>query len=83
MAAYDADLIQKAAAYVAAYDAWWSSLTRPPFNDGKSAGHRALVQRGRDAWRAFDRALAKRGIVTTDRYALARELAQGEETDGR
>jgi len=54
------------------------SLSCPPFNADKPSDHAALVQAGRDAWRAFDRALVERGIVVGDRLALARGLAQAE-----
>jgi hypothetical protein len=70
----DADLAATAAAYVTAYDAWWSSMTGAPFNAEKPAGHRNLTKVARDAWRAFDQALQERGIETGDRLALAREL---------
>ena len=47
----------------------------------KPAGHRNLARDARDAWRAFDRALAARGIVAGDRLRVAREVAgaQGDE----
>ena len=72
MTAPDPALAAAARAFVDAYDAWWSSLSGPPFNTEKPVGHRSLMQVGRDAWRAFDQALQERGIETGDRLALAR-----------
>lgn len=74
---FDAELSERARAYIMAYDAWWASLSRQPLNEGKGPDHRALCRVAREAWRAFDWALNERGIVTADRYALARELTAG------
>ena len=58
---YDAELVEAAADYVHAYDAWWSSLMRPPYNAEKSSAHLELATASHEAWRRYLRVLGALG----------------------
>jgi len=68
------DLVDAAAAYVALYDSWWTSVMRGPYNGSRDAEHWELVHERKLAWQRYADLLRVHGLVPPDRRGFARAL---------
>jgi len=71
------DLVDAARAYVALYDAWWTSVMRGPYNGKRDAEHWELVHERQLAWQRYADLLRAHGLEPPDRRAFAKALALG------
>ena len=71
------DLVDAARAYVALYDAWWTSVMRGPYNGSRDAEHWELVHERQLAWQRYANLLRVHGLEPPDRRAFAKALALG------